>query len=91
VQEKDTPDFQNRLQSTFATIAQQFADPKKAEEDLKKLHNMSDVTVFKELSSLLDPSTTTAHAHTVCVGLIKSLSCHQYLCQFNAKSKRIWC
>jgi hypothetical protein len=42
----------------------------KAEEDLKKLHNMSDVTVFKELSSLLDPSTTTAHAHTVCVGFL---------------------
>jgi hypothetical protein len=70
VQEKDTPDFQKRLQSTFATIAQQFADPKKAEKDLKKLHNMSDVTVFKELSSLLDPSTTTAHAHTVCVGFL---------------------
>ncbi|CAK9189716.1 unnamed protein product [Sphagnum troendelagicum] len=71
--EKDTPDFQKRLQSTFATIAQQFADPKKAEEDLKKLHNMSDVTVFKELSSLLDPSTTTAHAHTVCAELLKKI------------------
>jgi hypothetical protein len=70
VQEKDTPDFQKRLQSTFATIAQQFADPKKAEEDLKKFHNMSDVAVFKELSSLLDPSTTTAHAHRVHVGLL---------------------
>jgi hypothetical protein len=70
VQEKDTPDFQKRLQSIFATIAQQFADPKKAEEDLKKLYDMSDVAVFKELSSLLDPSTTTAHAHTVRVGFL---------------------
>jgi hypothetical protein len=70
-EEKEMLDFQRKIESSFTVISDQFVDPAKAKEDLWELHKMGDDTVFKELSILLDPSTSIAHARaaSVCFSL----------------------
>jgi hypothetical protein len=67
LQEKEMLDFQRKIESSFTVISDQFVDPPKAKEDLWELHKMGDDTVFKELSILLDPSTSIAHARAASV------------------------
>jgi len=67
LQEKEMLDFQRKIESSFTVISDQFVDPPKAKEDLWELHKMGNDGVFKELSILLDPSTSIAHARAASV------------------------
>lgn len=64
LQEEETPDVEKKLQSIFKVIANHFAEPAKAEENLQKVHQMKDEGVFSALSTLLSPSTSVAEAAT---------------------------
>ncbi|CAK9216146.1 unnamed protein product [Sphagnum troendelagicum] len=72
-EEKEMLDFQRKIESSFTVISDQFVDPPKAKEDLWELHKMGDDTVFKELSILLDPSTSIAHARAASAELLKKI------------------
>jgi sister-chromatid-cohesion protein PDS5 len=72
-EEKEMLDFQRKIESSFTVISDQFVDPPKAKEDLWELHKMGNETVFKELSILLDPSTSIAHARAASAELLKKI------------------
>lgn len=65
MQEEEISDLEKKLQSIFKVIANHCVDSSKAEENLQKLHQMKDESIFSALSTLLDSSTAVAEATTV--------------------------
>ncbi|XP_024357694.1 sister chromatid cohesion protein PDS5 homolog A isoform X2 [Physcomitrium patens] len=80
--EEEISDLEKKLQSIFKVIANHCVDSSKAEENLQKLHQMKDESIFSALSTLLDSSTAVAEATTVRDALLKKLGEEHVLYDF---------
>ncbi|XP_063940236.1 sister chromatid cohesion protein PDS5 homolog A isoform X2 [Daucus carota subsp. sativus] len=61
-QETAVPEFQKKAMTCFRIISRSFIDPGKAEENFLILDELKDADVWKNITTLLDPSTTCLQA-----------------------------
>ncbi|KAK3010031.1 hypothetical protein RJ639_010994, partial [Escallonia herrerae] len=61
-QESDASELQKRVMFCFRVMSRCFADPAKAEENFQILDQLKDANVWKILTSLLDPNTSSLQA-----------------------------
>ena len=62
MQENAVPEFQKKAMTCFRIMSRSLTDPGKAEENFLILDELKDADVWKNITTLLDPSTTCLQA-----------------------------
>ncbi|KAL6990616.1 hypothetical protein U1Q18_008733 [Sarracenia purpurea var. burkii] len=72
-QENDAPEFQKKILFCFRIMSRCFTDPGKAEENFQILDQLKDANIWKILTVLLDPNTSSLQASSCRDELLKIL------------------
>ncbi|XP_057497831.1 sister chromatid cohesion protein PDS5 homolog A-like isoform X1 [Actinidia eriantha] len=72
-QENEVPEFQKKILFCFRIMSRCFTDPAKAEENFQFLDQLKDASIWKILTTLLDPNTSSLQACSCRDDLLKLL------------------
>ncbi|GFY91653.1 binding protein [Actinidia rufa] len=72
-QENEVPEFQKKILFCFRIMSRCFTDPAKAEENFQYLEQLKDANIWKILTTLLDPNTSSLQACSCRDDLLKLL------------------